>query len=134
MDVVKSFLATEVLTSILMLGSIALVVRSYMSYAKDASELGPKLTKIQAQLVKMRNNVEPKRQVVSDLTLVIQPIKEQADRFSHYYGQLRSIEMEAEKLAVANAESEEADKRRRLQRKRMGLKANEGNGGEEQEE
>ena len=131
MDVIKGFLATEVLASIVMLGAIALVVRSYLHYAKNASELGPKLTDLQAQLVKLRRHIEPKRKAVSELTNVVQPLKEQADRFNQYYEKLRGLKLESEKMAVTNTESEEADKQRRLQRKRMGFQ---GNGGEAQKE
>jgi len=131
MDVIEGFLATEVLASIMMLGAIALVVRTYLHYAKDASELGPKLTDLQAQLVKLRTHIEPKRKVVSELTSLVQPLKEQAERFSQYYEKLHGIELEAKKMAVTNAESEEADKQHQLQHKRIGF---EGSGGETQEE
>ena len=131
MDVIKSFLATEVLASIVMVGMVALVVRSYMSYAKDTSELGPRLDKVENELEKLRKNIDPKKKVVTALNKLVMPIKERADRYADYYEELRGIELEAEKAEVANAEEVESEKRRRLQRKRMGFGSGEGEDDEE---
>jgi len=129
MDIIESFLATEVLASIVMVGAVAMVVRSYISYAKDAGELGPKLEKIEKELDKIRKRSAPMKKLVTSLNKLVNPLKERADRYTAYYEELREVELEGERDAVANKDEVEAENRRRVQRKRMGL-----TGGEEEEE
>ena len=132
MDIIQTFLATEVLASIVMVGAVALVVRSYLHYAKDASELSPKLEKIEKELDKLRKNIDPRKKVVNNLNKLVTPIKDRADKYTHYYEELRELELEAEKASVANQGEVESEKRRRLQRKRMGFGSSEGEDGEEE--
>ena len=126
MEVFKSFLATEILASVLMIGSLAIVVRSYMVYAKDAGELSPRLEKIEKELEKRLKKLEPKRKTVGALSKLVLPVREKEQKYLTYYTELRESELEAEKATVENAEEQEAEKRRRLQRKRMGFGSGEG--------
>ena len=82
MAIIQSLLATEVLASIVMLGAVALVVRSYLHYSKDASELAPKHDKLNKELEKLRKNIDPRKKVVSSLSKLVTPIKDRSDKYA----------------------------------------------------
>ena len=124
MDTLEVLLAPEILSGILIVGSLAIAVRSLLHFSKEASALRPKLESVDKELNKLRDGIVPKRKVVSELGKEVSPIREKEQRLAGYGQQLRELEIEAEKKELETQEEAESEKRRRVQRKRMGFGSN----------
>ena len=127
MDVINSLLTVEAGAGILMLGALAIIIRSFLFYSNQASELQPKLDKVNKELARLRESIAPKKKLVGELTTEVAPFRDKEQKFSDYCEQLREVELDEEKRQVANSEEEEAEQRRKVQRRRMGF------GGDEDE-
>ena len=124
MDTLEVLLAPEVLAGVLIVGALAIAVRSLLHFSKEASQLRPKLDNVDRQLKQLRETIAPKKQQIGELSTVVAPIKLEEQKFSTYYNQLKDIEINAEKEALKKQDEEEAAQRRRVQRKKMGFTTN----------
>ena len=127
MGIFDVLLSTDVLAGVVAIGSVAITVRSFLIYSKDASDLRPKLETIDKELKQLRESIGPKKKLVDQLSKEVAPVKEKEQKFSDYFEQLRELEIAEEKKEVQNAADEEANKRSKSQRRRMGF------GGDESE-
>ena len=124
MDTLEVLLAPEILAGILIVGSLAIAVRSLLHFSKEASTLRPKLESVQKELDRLREGIVPKRKVVNELGKEVSPVRDKEQRYSGYTEHLREIEIEQEKKELESQEQVESEKRKRVQRKRMGFGTN----------
>ena len=121
MDILNSLLTLEAGASVLMVGALAIVVRSFLLYSKEASELQPKLNRVNKELNRLREKIEPKKKLISQLNKEIVPLREKEKEFDDFFQTLRQVELDEEKKEVAEERESSADKKRKLQRRRMGF-------------
>jgi len=120
MEVLDVILSTQFLAGIVMIGALALSIRSAMHFSHQAARLRPRLNELEVQIRKIRSGTEDQRKAVEELTKVVQPVQAEEARVRAYYEQLQEISIEYEKSEQARSEKEEANRRRRIQRKKMG--------------
>ena len=123
MEIIISLLTLEVGASILMLGALALILRSFRLYLKKSSELQPKLAKVDKELTRLRETIGPKKKIINELNKAISPLREKEQEFDAFFQALRQIELDQEKEEVAEERETSAAKKRNLQRRSMGFGA-----------
>ena len=123
MEIIISLLTLEVGASILMLGALALILRSFRLYLKKSSELQPKLAKVDKELTRLRETIGPKKKTINELNKAISPLREKEQEFDAFFQALRQTELDQEKEEVAEERETSAAKKRNLQRRSMGFGA-----------
>jgi len=121
MDILNSLLTLEAGASVLVAGALAIVVRSFNLYSKEASDLQPKLKRVTKELNRLREQIEPKKKLISQLNKEIVPLREKEKEFDDFFQTLRQVELEEKKEVADEQEKNSADERRKLQRRRMGF-------------
>ena len=121
MDIFDVILSTEVLAGIVIAAALGLIVRCVLSFTSEAASMTPKLTKIESDLTRLREGMGDKKKLVEDLTAIVDPLKDREYKLRAYFDGLRNMELEHERDAVQSVEEEEAEKQKRMQRKRMGM-------------
>ncbi len=114
MDVLDIILSTEVITGIIAVGSLAMIVRSILLFTNEASGMGPRLIRMEADLTKFSDGMVERKQVVRDLNTVVTPLREREER-------LRNMELEHDRAEHEAIEEEEDLKKKRVQRKKRGF-------------
>ena len=120
-QVLDVVLSTEVIAGILIVAAMAMAVRSILFFTREASQMGPRVQKLDTDLSKYRDGMGSKKKVVKELTEVVDPLREREGNLRGYYDQLRGIELKAEKEQESASEDEEAARKKRVQRKKMGF-------------
>jgi len=120
MEFFDAILTTEVLAGILIIGAFAMGIRSTLHFSKGAADLRPKLTEVERNLKRLRDGMGDRKKAVAELTQAVAPIKEQETQMRLYYEQAQEMNIEHEKREQADSEEEEAGRKRRIQRKKMG--------------
>lgn len=123
MEILNSLLTLEAGASILMLGALAIIVRSFLLYLKESSELQPKLAKVDKELTRLREKIGPKKKIINELNKAISPLREKEQEFDAFFQALRQTELDQEKEEVAEERETSAAKKRNLQRRSMGFGA-----------
>ena len=123
MEIIISLLTLEVGASILILGALAIIVRSFRHYLKESSELQPKLAKVDKELTRLRETIGPKKKTINELNKAISPLREKEQEFDAFFQALRQIELDQEKEEVAEERETSAAIKRNLQRRSMGFGA-----------
>ena len=123
MEIIISLLTLEVGASILMLGALALIVRSFRLYLKKSSELQPKLAKVDKELTRLRETIGPKKKTINELNKAISPLREKEQEFDAFFQALRQTELDQEKEEVAEERETSAAINKNLQRRSMGFGA-----------
>ena len=126
MDVINSLLTLEAGASVIMVGALAIIVRSFLVYSKEAAELQPKLTRVDKELTRLREKVEPKKKLISQLHKETVPLREKEQAFDAFFQALRQAELDEEKKEVAEERENKADKKRTMQRRSMGFSGRNG--------
>ena len=121
MRILDIILSLEVMAGILIAASLAMAVRSLLSFTRETATMGPKLQKIEADLHRTREGMEDREKTVKELTAIVEPLREREARIRAYYDGLRNLELESERESQKSGEQQEAAKKRRIQRKKMGL-------------
>ena len=122
MNIIDIILSTEVIAGLVIVASLAMTVRSVLFFTREASALGPKLTKIEANLTKFRDGMGERKQVVENLNTVVTPLRNQEERLRDYYDGLRNMELEHDRTEQKVEEEEEEQRKKRVQRKKMGFR------------
>lgn len=118
---VFDILTTEVIAGILIIGALVMSVRSILMFTREASDMAPKIQKLDMSLSKIREGMDDKKKLVKDLTVIVDPLREREGRLRAYYEEIKNIELAYERETADKEEKDEAEKRKRIQKKRMGL-------------
>lgn len=114
-------LSTQVIAGILVVSALVMSVRSILYFTREASGMAPRLQKIEMDLAKLRDSMGAKREVVRELTQVVDPLKEREGRLRAYFEHLKNLELDHDREAAQKTAKDEEEKRRRIQRKKMGF-------------
>lgn len=118
---VKFLLTPQVISCIIILGMLVLTIRSILLYARHLSELQPRLMHLDREVNRRLEGMADRRKAVAELTLAVTPLQEREAALRSYYEELRNIEVEEEKRALAQQQAHEAEKKVRISRKKMGI-------------
>lgn len=121
MEIFDAVLSTEVLAGILIIGAFAMAIRSTLHFTKGAADLRPRLNEVEQELRRLRNGMADRKKTVQTLTTEVAPFKEKEAQMRVYYEQIQSMDIEHEKKESAQSEQVESERRRRIQRKKMGF-------------
>ena len=103
-------LSIEVVTSIISLGAISLSIGSIVSFSKDIGELQPKLTRVEHRLNRLYDGMEDSKSIVSELSELIHPLKEQESHLQSYYDEIKEFSLELEREQLVSEKSENGEK------------------------
>lgn len=121
MDNIEAILAPEVLAAIVAVAALAMAVRALLSYSKDNAEISPKLDKIERDLSRLRDGMKDQKEAVDELNTVVQPIASVEQNLREYYEHLKKTQMDHERREAEATQAAEAERKGRIQRKRMGF-------------
>ena len=116
-----AILSTETILGILIIGALAMAVRSLLFFSREAASIEPRLQKVDLDLNKRRNGMAEKKAAVKELTVIVDPLTYQEGKLRAYHEVLRDIELSHERKEAKKAEKDEEAKRKRIQRKKMGF-------------
>ncbi len=116
-----AILSTETIAGILIIGALAMSVRSILFFTREASTMAPRLQKVDMDLNKRREGLAEKKKVVQDLNVIVDPLKNREGKLRAYFEVLKGIEIAHERQETEQSEKSEEEKRKRIQRKRMGF-------------
>lgn len=118
---ILDFFTAEVVAGIIIAGALVLTVRSILTFSRQAGKLSPTVHKLNLALAKIRDAMSERKKSVGDLTLVVDPLRTREGKLREYYERAKDVEIRYERSMAEKGEQEEADKRRRIQRKKMRL-------------
>ena len=121
MEVFEAVLSTEVLAGVLIIGAFAMAIRSTLHFSKAAADLRPRLNEVDQELKRLRSGMTERKKAVQSLSAEVAPVKEKETQMRVYYEDLQSMDIEHEKQEHAESEQNDAERRRRIQRKKMGF-------------
>ena len=121
MNVLDVVLSTEVIAGIIIIGALVMSVRSILIFTREASSMGPRLQKVEISLAKLREGMDEKKKIVRELSQVVDPLKARESRLRVYFEGLKNMELQYERESAEKAAKDEAEKRKRIQRKKMGF-------------
>ncbi len=120
-NILDVVLSTEVIAGVLIVASLAMAVRSILFFTRESTGIAPRLMKIESDLEKWRGGMGDKKQIVADLTVVVDPLREREGRLRMYYDSLKNMEVDHEKNEAKESEEQEQARKKRVQRKKMGF-------------
>lgn len=121
MNLIDAALSVQTIAGILIIGSLVMSVRSVLMFTRQASEMAPKLQKIEISLAKLQDGMGEKRKTVKELTTVVEPLRARESKLRIYFEELKNLELKHEREEHDKEEKDEAEKRKRIQRKKMGF-------------
>ncbi len=121
MNVLDIILSTEVVTGVLIVGSLAMAVRTILLFTNEAASNRPKLLKVETDLAKLSDRMGEHKQVVRALNTVVTPLREREERLRNYFDRLRNMELEHDRAAQKAEKEEESARKTRVRRKKMGF-------------
>ena len=121
MNILDIVLSTQVIAGIIIVASVAMAVRSILFFTREASGMAPKLMKLDNELGKYRDGMGEKKKTVKELTVVVDPLREREGKLRTYYDGLKSMELEHDKQSSAAQSQEDEERKKRIQRKKMGF-------------
>ena len=116
-----NFLSAEVVAGIIIVGALVMTVRSILIFTRQAGEMAPKVQKIDLALNKIRDGMNEKKKSVKDLAVIVDPLRKRESRLRDYFEKIKNIELAYERESTEKEEKDEAEKRKRIQRKKMGF-------------
>ncbi len=125
MDALSGLLTPEVLASVLVVGSMVMSVRSILFFTRTAGELRPKQDLLEHELKRLRDSMSDIKKRVDELTPIVAPLKAATDKMTNYYEELTDMRLEEEKRVHDAEEKEESQRKKRIQRTKMGMGGNE---------
>ncbi|MFH1570513.1 MAG: hypothetical protein ABIL09_21165 [Gemmatimonadota bacterium] len=121
MNLIDIILSTEVIAGIIIVASLAYAVRSILFFTREASTMGPRLQRIEADLNRLRDGMDEKRRTVKALTVTVDPLRLRESRLRSYYDSLKNLELEYDRRVAESSAREEEERVKRIQKKKMGL-------------
>jgi hypothetical protein len=125
MELFDALLSTQVLAGILVIGAFSISIRSTLHFTRSAAEMRPRLSEVERELRRTVEGSEGLRKQVTLLITQITPVREREARLRVYSEKLRELLARAEKEEQEKGSQAEDDRRRRIQRKRIGFDADE---------
>lgn len=102
-------LSPPVIAGITIIAMLGLSVRSIRLYTHQAPEFRSRLKRLDRDLAKCNTPTAAKRKAVADLEHQLAPLQSKEAALRAYYEELRAIELEAEKKALARQQAEKPD-------------------------
>ena len=121
MDVLGGLLTPEVLAAVLVVGSLVMSIRSILFFTQTAAGLRPKQDQVERELKRLKDSMADKKKRVEELTPIVAPLKAAADKMTNYYEELTDMRLEEDKRVHAAEEQEETQRKKRIQRTKMGM-------------
>ena len=121
METFEALLSSQVIAGVLFVAALAMGVRSFLFFTNETSDIGPKLKKIDHDLKRLQNGMADQKAEVESLNTEVGPMAEKEEAMRVYLEELKQSQMDAEKRAYAAEQKDESAKKRRIQRKKMGL-------------
>ena len=113
-----NFSSTEVVTGIIIVGALVMTVRSILMFT---GEMAPKVQKLDMMLNKIRDGMAEKKKKSSKTSPSSSTLCGRGRESCDYYEQIKEIELTYERESAEKGEKDEAEKRKRIQRKKMGF-------------
>lgn len=120
MDILNFFTA-EVIAGIIIIGALALTVRSILMFSRRAGLLSPQVHKLDMMLAKIRDDMTEKKKTIKDLTGIVDPLRAREGKLREYFDRIKEVEIKYERSLAEKGEQDEVDKRKRIQRQKMNL-------------
>ena len=79
------FLSTEVIAGIIIIGALVMSVRSILMFTRQASEMAPKIQKLDMALTKIRDAKDEKKKIVKELTVIVDPLRSREGKLREYH-------------------------------------------------
>ena len=92
MNILDIILSTEVIAGIIIVASVAMAVRSILMFTREASGMGPKLMKLNHELGKHKDGMDAKKTAVTELNVVVEPLRDSEGKLRGYYDSLKNTE------------------------------------------
>ncbi|MEE2658218.1 MAG: hypothetical protein VX733_06915 [Candidatus Latescibacterota bacterium] len=102
---------------ILIVGALAMAVRSLLFFARESSQMGSRLQKLERDLGILRDGISEKKGIVTELTSIVDPLKAKERRLRTYYEDLKALEMHHERASAEAEEIQRLEKEKRMKRK-----------------
>ncbi|GEM_PF-6941041 len=112
-------LSAEGMCAVIIVGSLALVVRSLLIFSRQHAEISPLLMDIEGEVTRLRSGMGDWKESVESLAIEVIPLGELEVRLRKYCDQLRDLELEYERSATKEAEEEAAETARRIKRRKL---------------
>lgn len=120
MEFLEAILSAEVLAGILIIGAFSMGIRSVLHFSREATVLRPRLSEVERELKKRREGMDELKKQVGVLTAQVAPVRSREGSLRAYYEELQTIVMNNERREQEKSAEDEVDRRKRIQRKRMG--------------
>lgn len=117
----EAVVSTPFLAGILILSALAMGIRSILYFTREATALQPRLNELERELKKRWEGTQELKKNVNALVQQITPLREQEAKYRQYYEELQTAYITAEKQEHQKSQEEMAERRKRIQRKRMGF-------------
>ncbi len=65
--------------------------------------------------------MDEKKKIVKDLTVIVDPLRAREGKLRAYYEDIKNIDLNDERETASKEEKDEAEKRKRIHRKKMGF-------------
>ena len=106
---------------IIIVGALVMTVRSILMFTRQAGEMAPKVQKLDMMLNKIRDGMAEKKKKSSKTSPSSSTLCGRGRESCDYYEQIKEIELTYERESAEKREKDEAEKRKRIQRKKMGF-------------
>ena len=107
MNVLDIILSTEVITGVLIVGSLVMTVRTILLFTREAPGISTRLLKVETDLATLSDRMGEKKRVVRALNTVVTPLREREEQLRSYFDRLRNMELEHDRAAQKAEEEEE---------------------------
>jgi hypothetical protein len=125
MTALEALLSTEVIAGILIIAAFAMGIRSILHFTSQAAGLRPKLDEVTRELKRLRSGMSERKKAVEKLAKVVAPVQEREATMREYFEEIQQLGIDMEKQEAEQSVQDEANRRRRVQRKKMGFEGDE---------
>ena len=96
-------------------------IRCILFFTQTAAGLRPKQDQVERELKRLKDGMADKKKRVEELTPIVAPLKAATDKLTNYYEELTDMRLEEDKRVHAAEEQEESQRKKRIQRTKMGM-------------
>ena len=113
-------ISPPVIAGITLTAMLGLSVRSFRLYSRRVPEFRSQLKRLDRELAKWHGGMSEKQQAVAALEHQIAPLQSKEAALHSYFEELRAIELEAEKKALARQQAEKPSRKLEITVKKKG--------------
>jgi hypothetical protein len=121
MDLLEALLGPETMAGILIIGAFAMAIRSVLHFTREAADMRPRLAELDRELKRRREGSEEARRQLAEVLAELAPVRAREAAMRAYQEQLLAARVDHERLELERSEDDQASKRKRIQRKKIGL-------------